>query len=86
MNQIDNKNYTEKINNIKSVNNNEAINNTGKIDYLEKINHIEHISRCQLIYDHPLYQAELVKIAGYESDRIFCRHTFEHFMDVARIA
>lgn len=86
MNHIDNKNYTEKINNIKSVNNNEAINNTGKIDYLEKINHIEHISRCQLIYDHPLYQAELVKIAGYESDRIFCRHTFEHFMDVARIA
>lgn len=52
----------------------------------EKINHIEHISRCQLIYDHPLYQAELVKIAGYESNRIFCRHTFEHFMDVARIA
>ena len=86
MNHIDNKNYTEKINNINSVNNNEAINNTGKIDYLEKINHIEHISRCQLIYDHPLYQAELVKIAGYESDRIFCRHTFEHFMDVARIA
>lgn len=86
MNHIDNKNNTEKINNIKSVNNNEAINNTGKIDYLEKINHIEHISRCQLIYDHPLYQAELVKIAGYESDRIFCRHTFEHFMDVARIA
>lgn len=86
MNHIDNKNYTKKINNIKSVNNNEAINNTGKIDYLEKINHIEHISRCQLIYDHPLYQAELVKIAGYESDRIFCRHTFEHFMDVARIA
>ena len=86
MNHIDNKNYTEKINNIKSVNNNEAINNTGKIDYLEKINHIEHISRCQLIYDHLLYQAELVKIAGYESDRIFCRHTFEHFMDVARIA
>ncbi|WP_080655198.1 HD domain-containing protein [Butyrivibrio fibrisolvens] len=86
MNHIDNKNHTEKINNIKSVNNNEAINNTGKIDYLEKINHIEHISRCQLIYDHSLYQAELVKIAGYESDRIFCRHTFEHFMDVARIA
>ena len=86
MNHIDNKNYTEKINNIKSANNNEAINNTGKIDYLEKINHIEHIFRCQLIYDHPLYQAELVKIAGYESDRIFCRHTFEHFMDVARIA
>ncbi|WP_080656054.1 HD domain-containing protein [Butyrivibrio fibrisolvens] len=86
MNHIDNKNYTEKINNIKSVNNNKAINNTGKIDYLEKINHIEHISRCQLIYDHPLYQNELAKIAGYESDRIFCKHTFEHFMDVARIA
>ncbi len=77
MNHIDNKKYTEKINNIKSVNNNEAINNTGKIDYLEKINQI---------YDHPLYQAELVKIDGYESDRIFCKHTFEHFMDVARIA
>lgn len=79
-------NNIKSVKNIISVNNNEVINNTGIINNLEKINNIEQISRCQLIYDHPLYQEELTKIAGFESDRIFCRHTFEHFMDVARIA
>lgn len=92
INTIKSVNNSKSVNNIKSVkniisvNNNEVINNTGIINNLEKINNIEQISRCQLIYDHPLYQEELTKIAGFESDRIFCRHTFEHFMDVARIA
>lgn len=42
--------------------------------------------RCQKIYDHPLYQKHFESLQELEKDRIFCRHTFEHFMDVARIA
>jgi uncharacterized protein len=44
------------------------------------------LSRCQKIYDHPLYQKHFESLQELEKDRIFCRHTFEHFMDVARIA
>ena len=44
------------------------------------------LSRCQKIYDHPLYQKHFESLQELEKDRVFCRHTFEHFMDVARIA
>ena len=44
------------------------------------------LSRCQRIYAHPLYKKHFQNLQKFEEDRIFCRHTFEHFMDVARIA
>lgn len=44
------------------------------------------LSRCQKIFDHPLYKKHYENIQKLEENRIFCRHTFEHFMDVARIA
>ncbi len=47
---------------------------------------IEKISKCQRIIEHPLYRQELEKIEKCEADRIFCNHSFNHFMDVARIA
>ena len=44
------------------------------------------LSRCQRIHAHPLYKKHFQNLQKLEEDRIFCRHTFEHFMDVARIA
>lgn len=47
---------------------------------------IDKLPRCQKIYEHPLYKENFLKLQELEQDRIFCRHTFEHFLDVARIA
>jgi len=47
---------------------------------------IDKLPRCQKIYEHPLYRENFVKLQEFEKDRIFCRHSFEHFLDVARIA
>lgn len=44
------------------------------------------MSRVQAIWNHPLYQENLQKLIQLEADRTFCRHTPEHFMDVARLA
>ena len=44
------------------------------------------ITRVQAIWQHPLYQKHLNALTRLESDRIFCRHTPEHFLDVARLA
>lgn len=44
------------------------------------------MDRVNQIWSHPLYQEELEKIQLLEKDREFCRHTPEHFLDVARIA
>ena len=44
------------------------------------------MARVNAIWHHPLYQEELKKLLSLESDRVFCRHTPEHFMDVARLA
>ena len=44
------------------------------------------MDRVNQIWNHPLYQTELRKLQLLESDREFCRHTPEHFLDVARLA
>ena len=44
------------------------------------------MTRVQSIWQHPLYQKHLTALTRLEADRIFCRHTPEHFLDVARLA
>lgn len=44
------------------------------------------MDRVNQIWNHPLYQNELNKLQLLEVDREFCRHTPEHFLDVARLA
>ena len=44
------------------------------------------MDRVNRIWNHPLYQKELGKLQILEKDREFCRHTPEHFLDVARLA
>lgn len=44
------------------------------------------MDRVNQIWNHPLYQDELNKLQLLETDREFCRHTPEHFLDVARLA
>ena len=44
------------------------------------------MDRVNQIWKHPLYQTELHKLQLLEADRAFCRHTPEHFLDVARLA
>ena len=44
------------------------------------------MERVDRIWKHPEYQKCLRGIRECEKDRIFCRHTPEHFLDVARIA
>ena len=43
------------------------------------------MDRVNQIWNHPLYQTELRKLQLLEADREFCRHTPEHFLDVARL-
>ena len=43
------------------------------------------MTRVQAIWQHPLYQKHLTALTRLEADRIFCRHTPEHFLDVARL-
>ena len=45
----------------------------------------EMMERVNRIWRHPEYQSCLEKIRVCEKERIFCRHTPEHFLDVARI-
>lgn len=44
------------------------------------------MDRVNQIWKHLLYQTELHKLQLLEADREFCRHTPEHFLDVARLA
>ncbi|MFR8385866.1 MAG: HD domain-containing protein [Blautia massiliensis (ex Durand et al. 2017)] len=44
------------------------------------------MDRVNQIWNHPLYQNELNKLQLLETDREFCRHTPEHFLNVARLA
>lgn len=44
------------------------------------------MERVNRICSHPLWKESLKKIQELEQKRIFCRHTMEHFLDVARIA
>jgi hypothetical protein len=43
------------------------------------------MERIHKIWEHPLYQEQFQLLQDAESDRIFCRHTLEHFLDVARL-
>lgn len=44
------------------------------------------MKKVERILKDPLYQDYLVKNAHYEVERRFCRHDFQHMLDVARIA
>jgi HD superfamily phosphodiesterase len=44
------------------------------------------MKRIDAIVRDPLFQDSLTKIKKYEQDREFCKHTLQHFVDVARIA
>ncbi len=37
------------------------------------------------IYRHPRYQEQFQALQKAEKERFFCRHTMEHFLDVARL-
>lgn len=43
------------------------------------------MQRVNLIFSNEEYKSLLDKITEYESDRKFCKHTIEHFLDTARI-
>ena len=43
------------------------------------------MKRVQAIFSHHLYQEQLVLLTEAEKNRSFCRHTVEHFLDVARL-
>jgi putative nucleotidyltransferase with HDIG domain len=43
------------------------------------------MERLNCIWNHPEYQSCLGKIQEREAEREFCRHTPEHFLDVARL-
>lgn len=43
------------------------------------------MDKINQIINNEAYRAYLKKIEAYEQDRIFCRHDFPHFLDVARI-
>ena len=42
-------------------------------------------TRVRQIVTHPLYQQEFSALQRAEQGRIYCNHTMEHFLDVARI-
>ena len=41
--------------------------------------------RVNQIYKHPVFQEKFKALQDAEKSRPFCRHTWEHFMDVARL-
>lgn len=43
------------------------------------------MERVQQLFSLPRYQEELKTITEAEESRLFCRHTLEHFLDVARL-
>lgn len=43
------------------------------------------IKRIDQILSHPVFREQFALLQEAEKDRIFCRHTMEHFLDVARL-
>ena len=43
------------------------------------------MKRVNQIYDHPIFQKKYSALQEAEKDRMFCKHTLEHFIDVARL-
>lgn len=41
--------------------------------------------RVHLIYEHPVFQEKYHALQEAEKNRRFCKHTLEHFIDVARL-
>ena len=44
------------------------------------------MERVNKILNHPTYKTLLEELSRLEKDRFFCKHSLEHFLDVARIA
>lgn len=44
------------------------------------------MERINRIISHPDYQEAILKNQEAETDRLFCKHGIDHFLDVARIA
>ena len=43
------------------------------------------MKRVNEIYDHPVFQEKFRALQEVEKDRLFCKHTLEHLIDVARL-
>ena len=43
------------------------------------------MNRVNAVWQHETYQSCLSKLKAWEEKREFCRHTPEHFLDVARL-
>ena len=43
------------------------------------------VDRIQRIQENPVFQDLYIKLQDAEDGRIFCKHTLEHFLDVARL-
>lgn len=43
------------------------------------------MKRVNEIYDHPVFQEKFRALQEAEKDRLFCKHTLEHLIDVARL-
>ena len=43
------------------------------------------VDRIQRIQKNPVFQDLYIKLQNAEAGRIFCKHTLEHFLDVARL-
>ena len=43
------------------------------------------MERIHKIQNHPVYKEEYRLLTEAEKERFFCRHTMEHFLDVARL-
>ena len=43
------------------------------------------MKRIHKIQNHPIFREQYQLLVEAEKDRIFCRHTMEHFLDVARL-
>lgn len=43
------------------------------------------MKRIHRIQEHPLYRSLFEGLQEAEQERVFCRHTMEHFLDVARL-
>ena len=44
------------------------------------------MERVNKILNHPKYKELLKELSELEKDRVFCKHSLAHFLDVARIA
>lgn len=43
------------------------------------------MNRVNQLYQHPVYQEKFLALQEAEKHRKFCKHTLEHFLDVARL-